>query len=176
MITAFLAAAPAGDSAGLPQFNPEFFTSQLFWLAVTFLGLYLFLSRIALPRIGDVVEARRDRIKRDLDEAQRMKTQTDAALKAYEDALAGARGRAQGIVKETRDRQAAELETARQRADAENAARLGQIEAQIATNKAKALANVDDIAVETAGAIVGRLIGEDVATAEIKSAVAAVKR
>ena len=166
----------AGPSEGLPQFNPEFFSSQLFWLAVTFFGLYMFLSKVALPRIGEVVDARRGRIQRDLNEAARMKAETDAALKAYEDALASARGKAQGIAKDMRDRIGGEVERERQRVDAEIAAKLTETEKRIAATKAQALASVGDIATDTAGAIVNRLLGEDVPAADIKTAVASVRR
>lgn len=172
----FLAGAPGAKSEGLPQFNPEFFSSQLFWLTITFIALYMFLSRVALPRIGQVVEARRTRIQRDLEEAQRMKAETDAALKAYEEALASARGKAQGIAKETRDRITAEVDRERHRVDSEIAAKVAETEKRIATNKAQALASVGDIATDTASAIVNRLLGEDVAAADVKAAVAAAGR
>lgn len=175
-VPTFLAGAPGAKSEGLPQFDPQFFTSQLFWLTVTFIALYMFLSRVALPRIGQVVEARRGRIQRDLEEAQRMKTETDAALKAYEDALASARGKAQGIAKETRDRITSEVDKERHRVDAEIAAKVADTEKRIAASKAQALTNVADIASDTASAIVGRLLGEDVPAADIKAAVAASRR
>ncbi|MFM9942314.1 MAG: F0F1 ATP synthase subunit B [Hyphomicrobiaceae bacterium] len=178
-VPSFLAVTAAGagpKQEGLPQFNPEFFTSQLFWLAVTFAALYMFLSKVALPRIGQVVEARRNRIQRDLEEAQRMKTETDAALKSYEEALASARGKAQGIAKETRERISAEVDRERQRVDAEIATKVAETEKSIAANKTRALASVGDIATETAGAIVGRLLGEDVSVSDIKAAVAAAAR
>ena len=167
----------AGEAKGaFPPFDPSSFVPQLVWLALTFGLLYYLMSRIALPRIGEVVEARRDRIQRDLDEAGRMKTETDAALKAYEEALAGARGKAQGIAKETRDRLAAEMERERARVDVEIAAKVADTEKRIGETKVRALASVNEIAAETAGAIVGKLLGQDVGINEIKSAVAAVRR
>lgn len=176
-VPSFLAVTAAGPAQeGLPQFNPEFFSSQLFWLTVTFIALYMFLSRVALPRIGEVVEARRTRIQRDLEEAQRMKSETDAALKAYEEALASARGKAQGIAKETRDRITSEVDRERIRVDNEIAAKVAGTEKDIAANKARALASVGEIATETAGAIVNRLLGEDVPAGDVKAAVAAVTR
>ncbi|HRD78672.1 MAG TPA: F0F1 ATP synthase subunit B', partial [Hyphomicrobiaceae bacterium] len=83
MLFALAAAAGAKDAGGMPQFNPEHFVPQLFWLIVSFTLLYLLLSRIALPRIGQVIEERQDRVRRDLDEANRMKSDTEKALAAY---------------------------------------------------------------------------------------------
>ena len=97
------AAEEAAKSEGLPQLNPDHFTPQLFWLAVTFLILLFVMQKIALPRVGEVIEERRDRIKRDIDAATRLKIETDRALADYEKALADARSNASGIAKETRD-------------------------------------------------------------------------
>lgn len=161
----------AGEGGGkFPPFDTGTFAPQLVWLAIIFAALYYVLSRVALPRIGGLIEERRDRIQRDLSEAERMKTETDAALKAYEQAMADARGKAQGIARETRERLAADVERERQRVDAEIAAKIAETERQIAANKARALGSVNDIAVDTAGAIVSRLIGRDVAESEIKAA------
>ncbi len=145
----------------MPQFNPEFYTSQLFWLAVCFIALYVILSRVALPRIGEVLDERRAHIQRDLEEAGRMKSETEQALAAYEKALGEARGRAQGMAKDTRDRliQAAEREKAE--VEASIAAKMAETERRITDTKSKAMASVDDIAADTASAIVARLIGKD---------------
>src|SRR5258708_12269716 len=87
---------------GFPPFDAHTFASQLFWLALAFIALYLLMSRIALPRIGSILEARRQRIQDDLAEAQRFKDGSDAAIAAHEKALAEARGRAQALANETR--------------------------------------------------------------------------
>lgn len=163
---------PSAGEAVFPPFDKSTFVPQLIWLAILFGLLYALMSRVALPRIARVLDDRRGRIQRDLDEAARMKTETDAALKAYEEALASARGRAHAIAKETRDRITGEVDRERKRVDAEIATRIADTEKRIATTKAQALANVGDIATDTASAIVGRLLGEDVALADIRAAVA----
>lgn len=165
----------AGEPAGgkFPPFDTSTFAPQLVWLAIIFGALYWVLARVALPRIGSVIEERRDRIQRDLSEAERMKAETDAALKAYEQAMAEARGKAQGIARETREGLAAEVERERQRVDAQIAAKIAETERQIATNKSRALASVNDIAADTAGAIVARLTGREVPAADIAQALAA---
>lgn len=155
-----------------PPFDPSTFAPQLIWLVLTFGALYLLLSRIALPRIGSVLGERKDRIERDLGDAERMKAETDAALKAYESSLATARGRAQSLAKETRDKLAAEIEQSRQQADQQNAAKVADMEKRIAETKARALASVGDIATDTAGAIVQKLLGREVSAADIQKVVA----
>jgi F-type H+-transporting ATPase subunit b len=170
----FAVAAEAAEGAskheggGLPQLNPEHFTGQLFWLAVTFVALLFVMSRVALPRVGDVLGERRDRIKRDLDAAGRLKDETDKALADYEKALADARANASGIAKETREKLAAETDAERQRVDSQIAVKIQDAESRISATKAKAVTAIGDIATETARAVVSKLIGQDVSPEDVK--------
>jgi F-type H+-transporting ATPase subunit b len=143
------------------------------WLAITFALLYWLLSRIALPRISQVMEERRERIQRDLSEAERLKSETEAALKSYEQSHAEARSKAQAIAAEMRNKLAAQAEQERQRLDAELAAKLADTEKQIAETKARALASVNDIAADTAGVIVAKLIGQEASADEVRRALSA---
>lgn len=163
---AVIAAAAAEKKAGLPQLNVPDFAPQLIWLAISFGLLYFLLSRFTLPKIGEVIEKRQQRIQRDLDEAQRLKTETEKALATYEEALATAKTKAGGIAKETRDRLAAEVEAQRQKVERQLAETLADAEARIAKTKANAMSQVDQIAGETAAAIVDRLVGTGAAGAK----------
>ena len=169
---AVIAAAAAGaqQAPGMPQFNPEFYPSQLFWLAISFGLLYLVLSRVALPRIGEVIEERRDRIQRDLDSAERLKAETEKALAEYEKALADARGNANAMARETRAKLNAEVENERGRVEGQITQKIGEAEKRIAVTKEKALASVNEIATDTAGEVVRKLLGEPVAPDEVKKA------
>src|SRR5260370_38995278 len=100
----------AGPKGAFPPFQKDTFASQLVWLGITFVVLYLLISRIAVPRIGGIIEDRAKRIEGDFAEAQRLKNESEAALAAYEKALADARGRAQAIANETRDKLNAQAE------------------------------------------------------------------
>jgi len=162
------AAEGASKSEGLPQLDPNHFTPQLFWLVLSFIALFFVMSRIALPRVGDVIDERRERIKRDLDAAGRLKDETDKALSDYEKALADARSNASGIAKETRDRLAAETDAERQRVDAQLAVKLQNAESRIAETKSKAVSAIGEIATDTARAVVTKLIGQDVSPDEVK--------
>jgi F-type H+-transporting ATPase subunit b len=168
VVAAAAATAHEGKAAGLPQLNTADFLPQVAWLALTFVILYLILSRLTLPRIGEVLEERRDRVQRDLDAAERFKGETDAALAAYEKALSDARQRASSMAKDVREKRAADTESERGRIEGELSKKLADAEARIAATKAKALQSVDEIAAETASAVVGKLLGEDVSPAEVK--------
>lgn len=171
-VGAAVEAAPQA-SGGLPQLNTNDFAPQLIWLAVMFSLLYVILSRVALPRVGEVLAERRDRIARDLDAAAKLKSETDQALANYEKALADARSKASGIAKEKRQALADETEAERIKVEAQLASKMQDAENRIAATKAKALLSVNDIAAETASAVVGKLIGQDVSLADVKAALAA---
>ena len=144
---------------GFPPFESSTFASQLVSLAIFFVALYLIVSRIALPRVGGVIEARQNKIEGDLGEAQKLKDQSDAALKAYESELAAARSRAQAISNETREKQNAQAEAERKKLEEQLAARLGEAEKTIASTRAAAMSNVRGIAADAASSIVQRLTG-----------------
>src|SRR5215472_17604454 len=169
---------PASEhGGGFPPFNPHTFASQLLWLALIFLALYLLMSRIALPRIGSILEARRQRIQDDLAEAQRFKDASDAAIAAHEKALAEARGRAQVLANETRAKAVAAADARRKEVDAKLHGRIAEAEKAIAATRSSAMANLRGIAVEAAGAIVERLTGVAPASEEVGQAVSnALKR
>ncbi|MGE0626192.1 MAG: F0F1 ATP synthase subunit B' [Hyphomicrobiaceae bacterium] len=167
-----LAAEP--ESGGLPQLNPDDFSPQLIWLAITFTLLFVLLSKVVLPNVGGVLEERAQRIQRDLDEAERMKLETEKALSNYESSLSAARQRAGLIAKDIRDKLAAEVDAERGKVEAQIAARVAEAEKSITDTKTRAMAEVGQIATETTEAIVSQLTGSTVSQDEVRQAVRAV--
>ena len=165
--------APGGHGV-FPPFDRETFPSQLFWLAICLLLLYLITSRLVQPRVGGILEGRKRQVAGDLAEASRFKTESEQAIAAYEKALADARARAQAIATETRDRLQAEADRNRKRLEDQLNARLAAAETQIAATKAAAMANVRGIAAEAAAAIVVRLTGITAPEPTVAAAVDAV--
>lgn len=168
--------AHGGDhgSGVFPPFDPATFPSQLLWLAITFGVLYLLLSKLALPRLGGIVENRKALIDADLAAADADRQKTDAAIAAYEKALAEAKSKAQGIATETRAAIQADLAGKRNAVESDLSAKVTAAEARIAQTKAEALTHVDEIASETAQAVVGQIVGE-VSADSVRAAVAKVK-
>lgn len=152
---------PSGGQKGVfPPFDSTTFASQLVWLAITFVVLYVLMAKVALPRVGGIIESRQKRIDDDIAEAGALKAQSDAALAAYEKALADARASAQAIANETRDKQAAEAAARRKSLEDALNAKLVEAEKTIAATKQAAMANVRGIASDATKAIVERLIGK----------------
>jgi len=169
---------PASErGANFPPFQKETFASQLLWLAVFFVALYLIAAKLALPRVGSIMAERQGRRDGDLAEAARMKEEAEAAGAAYENALAEARARAQAMAAEARRKLNAEAELERQALEQKLNARLAKAEQTIAATKTAAMANVRAIAEEAAAAIVARLTGIAPPKAAVRAAVdAAIKR
>jgi F-type H+-transporting ATPase subunit b len=166
---------PASEhGGGFPPFNKDTFASQLLWITLAFVGLYFLMSRLALPRIGSIIEDRKQRIASDFAEAERHKADSDAASVAYEKSLADARSRAQALANETREREAKAAESARKALDAKLNAHIGEAEKTIATRRSAAMTNVQGIATDAAAAIVERLTGSAPASREVEAAVADV--
>ena len=149
---------PAPHGA-FPPFQAQHFPSQLLWLTVSFVLLYVLMSKIALPRIGAILAERDKRIGDDLAAAQNLKERSDAAHAAYDKALADARARAQAIANSTREKHAAEAEATQKRLEAQLHEKLAAAEQSIAATRTAAMGNVRTIAADTAAAIVERLIG-----------------
>lgn len=171
-LTALAAGAAEAAKSGLPQLQVQDYAPQLIWLALTFGVLYFVLSRFALPGIAEILDERQNRIQRDLGEAERLKGETERALAAYEQALAEARTKAQGIARDTRDKLAAEVDEERRRVESEINAKLAEAERRVGETKAKALARVNDVAADTVGAIVAKVSGVQVTSEDVQKALA----
>ena len=158
-----------------PPFDTTTYPSQLLWFAITFGLLYYVMSRVALPRIADILETRRDRIAGDLSEAERLKRETDDAIAAYEQALAEAKNKAHGIAQTARDKAKQDIDNKRLAVEDDLAEKMAEAEARIAQVKADALGEVDEIAQETASAVITQLVGGRTTKKAISDAVAAAK-
>jgi F-type H+-transporting ATPase subunit b len=151
--------AEGGHKAPFPPFQKDTFASQLVSLVIVFVALYLIVSRIALPRVGGVLDERQNTIEGDLAEAQKLKDDSDGALKAYEAELAQARSRAQAIGAETREKLNAASEAERKTLEERLSLKLAEAEKTIASTRQAAMSNVRGIAADAAAAIVQRLTG-----------------
>jgi F-type H+-transporting ATPase subunit b len=163
---------PASEQGrGFPPFDPKNFPSQIFWLVLAFVALYLILWRAALPRISGILQGRQRHIGDLLGEAQHFKAQSDDAIAAHEKALMEARARAQTLANETRERAAASAEARRKQVEANLNARIAEADKAIAARRQAAMGSVRTIASEAATAIVERLTGTAPANHEVLQAV-----
>jgi F-type H+-transporting ATPase subunit b len=160
----------------MPQLNPLDWAPQLIWLVITFGVLYLLMKRVALPKIGSVIEMRQGRIAGDLEAADKLRRETQEAIAAYEQALAEAKARAHAIAQEARNRLKDEVAAERTALERDLSAKSAEAEARILAAKTSALKDVNAVASETAAEIVRRLIGIAPAKPEVDLAVAAARK
>lgn len=160
----------------MPQLEPLDWAPQLIWLVLTFGILYLLMLKVALPRIGSVLDMRRAHIARDIDTAETLRRETEEAIAAYEQAIAEAKLKAQGIAQEGRAKLNEEITTERVKLDRQLAAKSKEAEARIDEAKASALKEVNKVAADVAADIVQRLIGVTPSGSELAKAVEAARK
>ena len=161
------------EAGAFPPFDQANFSSLIIWLVLTFGLLYLLMSKVALPRIHDILHDRMAKINADLKEANRMRHASDEAGIAHDRTLAEAKTRALNVAQETHASLAAEADAKRHALEADLNAKLAAADVQIADMKTRALASVGTIAEDAAAAIVQHLTGKPADPAAISAAVAA---
>jgi len=160
-----------GGGGGMPQLNPDSFASQIFWLALTFILFFLIAWRVALPKIGRVLEDRRERIDRDVSKAQDVRNEAEAVLAEYEKLSAEGRASAQVVLREANEVAAAEAAAEHEKLGRRLADDIAKAERRIDEARKSALEGVGDVAAEIAQAAAAKLIGLDVSKSDADGAV-----
>lgn len=143
----------------MPQLAFETFASQLFWLAVTFIVLYILMSKVVIPRVGGILEDREQRIRADLDKAESLKSETDTAIAEYQRKLAEARANAGDMIAAMKAEVTAEIDARKAEIDTELEGRQAEAEKQIAAQRDQAMSALDDVARSVTSALVEKLGG-----------------
>lgn len=172
LVSSVIATSPA-FAAGLPQLNVTTFSSQIVWLVVTFVVLYALMSKIALPRIGEVLEERQNKIDDTLAKAEELRVQSEAACKAYETSLSDARSKAQAAIREVKDSAATEAALRQSALNEKLQAQISRSEKAIIKARDEALSGIKDVATDIATAVVEKLIGTSPAEKTLNKAITA---
>lgn len=158
-------------SEGLPQFNPDSFASQLFWLFVMFTFLYVFFSKKTLPEISSVLENRKDHIESNLEEAEKLRAQSEETQRIYEEGLERARKEAAQMVY---DLQEEIQETAAHKNDffiEKSKHEVSELEKSLQKAKTEAMADMNTIAAEIASAAAEKIVGVSTDVDAVKSVI-----
>jgi F-type H+-transporting ATPase subunit b len=163
-VAALIAVAGTGaaSAANLPQLNSEYYPSQVIWLAVSFLVLYVIMWRVVLPRISHVLEERQDRIDGNLERAESIRREAQATAEAYEKTLLEARAAAQAVTAKARDKMAADAAAHHAKLGERLNAEIAEAEGRILAAKNEAMANLRDLAVEVTSTVAQRLVDESI--------------
>jgi len=165
------AAGHGNTSAGLPQLDPEYFASQIFWMFITFVILYVIFSRNILPTLSGIIENRRDHIQNDLDEAERIRDQAEKVHAAYEEMLNDAHHKTADLVvgaeQDIKDKTAKELDAYKERATKA----ISETEKTIEKAKQEAMDEMTTIAAEIASEAAKKIVGISTDVKQVKNVV-----
>jgi F-type H+-transporting ATPase subunit b len=167
------AAGPAADAAApaMPQLNPKTMATQLCWLAVTFITLYFLMAKVALPKVGAVIDARADRIDADLSVASHARSEAEQLTTSYTSTLDKARTEASTSLRAAVEATEKEVARREMEATAKAALEAKAVEARLSAAQRAAMMKVSVIAVDVASAAVQRLAGVSVTEADASKAV-----
>lgn len=172
LVSGVFAASPAA-AAGLPQLDISTYSAQTVWLVITFVMLYVVMSKVALPRIGEVLEERQNKIDDNLAKAEELKAQANAASDAYETSLSTARTKAHDAIRDVKEKAASEANARQSALNDKLQAQIAESEQAIAKARDEALAGITDVATDVASSVVEKLVGNAPDGKSVDGAIAA---
>ena len=161
----------AAESGGMPQLNPEFWISQIFWLTLTFGILYVVLSKLILPKISANLELRKSQIQENIEAAEKQRENSESKLKEYDEIIQKSKLEAKNIFKETRDKALKDINSKREVLESEIDKEIKKAEDEINFLKKSAPEKINKIAIETSSEILKKLLGADVNSSSIAAIV-----
>ena len=159
------------ESGGMPQLNPEFWISQIFWLIITFSSLFLILSKIILPKISKNIEFRKSQILENVETAEQQKEESDNKIKQYENFILKSKNEAKNYFNKARKKVLEEIDKKKEQLDKELNNEINIAEKEIIELKNNAPEKINKIAVETSSLLIRELIGEEVNGSSISAIV-----
>ena len=174
----FIKISPALGSteAGMPQLNPEFWLSQVFWLIFIFTGLYLIIWKLIIPKITESIENRKRQIVNDLDEAQKIKDDAEKKLDEYKSIIENSKNQAKKIVLENKRKMEQDINNKRKKFEQEIQAELKNAENQIKNFKNSSIENINKMSVEISNEIIKSTLNIDTNTSNVTAIVEEISR
>ena len=161
----------AAESGGMPQLNPEFWVSQIFWLTLTFGILYLVLSKLILPKISANLELRKSQIQENVEAAEKQRESSESKLKEYDEIISKGKIEAKNIFKDSRDKAIKNINIKREALDEQINEEIRKVEEEIIKLKKSAPDRINKIAIETSSELLKKLIGAEVNNSSISAIV-----
>ena len=168
----FLASSvQAAEKGGMPQLNPEFWISQIFWLVITFGILFFILSKFVLPNISENLENRKSQILSNIEEAENQRNNSEKKLKEYDEIVVSSRNQAKIVINEAKAKILNDINLKKEALDKEISSEINLVETEIQDLKRKSPEKINQIAVDTASDLLKQLIGADVNKSNISAIV-----
>ena len=167
----FLKDVFAAESGGMPQLNPEFWVSQIFWLLITFGILYLVLSKLILPKISKNLESRKSQISENIEAAEKHRKNSDSKLKEYDDIILKSKLEANNIFKEAREKVIKDINSKKENLEKQIDEEIKKTEQELEVFKKSSPEKINKIAIETSTELLKKLIGAEVNNSSISAIV-----
>ena len=161
----------AAESGGMPQLNPEFWISQIFWLTLTFGTLYIILSKLILPKISANLELRKSQIQDNIEAAEKQRESSENKLKEYDQFILKTKSEAKNIFKDAREKVLKDINSKKEILDKQIDEEISNAEKEIEALKKGAAEKINKIAIETSSDLVKKLIGAEVNNSSISAIV-----
>ncbi|MDC3062225.1 F0F1 ATP synthase subunit B [Candidatus Pelagibacter sp.] len=161
----------AAESGGMPQLNPEFWISQIFWLTLTFGTLYIILSKLILPKISANLELRKSQIQENIEAAEKQRKESEIKLKEYDEIILKSRLKANDIFKDSREKVIKDINIKKEALDKQIDEEIKKVEKEINQLKETSPEKINKIAIEISSDILKKLIGADVNNSSISAIV-----
>jgi F-type H+-transporting ATPase subunit b len=167
----FLMEAFAAESGGMPQLNPEFWISQIFWLAITFGILYVVLSKLILPKISANLETRKTQISENIEAAEKQRKDSELKIIEYNEVILQSKNEAKNYFNQARTKIIKDINAKKEILDKELSEEIKKAESEIQNLKDKAPEKINKIAIETSADLIQKLIGDEVNNSSISAIV-----
>ena len=161
----------AAESGGMPQLNPEFWISQIFWLTLTFGILYIVLSKLILPKISDNLESRKSQILENIEAAEKQRENSEEKLKEYEKIVSKSKMEAKSIFNQAREKALKDISAKKEVLDKQIDEEVSKAEQEIKELQSGAAEKINKIAIETSSELIQKLIGAEVNNSSISAIV-----
>ena len=167
----FLKEVFAAESGGMPQLNPEFWISQIFWLTLTFGILYIVLSKLILPKISANLELRKSQIQDNIEAAEKQRKDSESKLKEYDDVIFKSKLEAKNIFKDSREKVIKDINNKKETLENQINEEIKKAEQEIEVVKKSAPEKINKIAIEASSELVKKLIGAEINNSSISAIV-----
>ena len=161
----------SAESGGMPQLNPEFWISQVFWLTLTFGILYVVLSKLILPKISANLELRKSQIQENIEAAEKQRESSVSKLKEFDDIILKSKLEAKNIFKRAREKAIKDINLKKDALDKQIDEEIKKVEIELETLKKNAPEKINQIAIETSSELIKKLIGADINNSSISAIV-----
>ena len=161
----------AAESGGMPQLNPEFWISQIFWLIITFGILFIVLTKVILPKISDNLETRKSQILENIETADKQKEESQKKIDEYEKIILDSKLKAKSYFNEAREKILDDINKKRAALDKDLDKEISEVEKELSDLKNKSGEKINKIAAETSAELIKELIGEEVNSSSIAAIV-----